>query len=73
MDLLLYKLLFIIKIGPDNEETTNEQEEKSGKKGKHPRKKNVGVEEAVFGKRQRLHAKESLLTRNVIWNNNNIA
>lgn len=55
-------------IGDNNEETTNQQGEKSGEKGKRPRKKYVEVEEAVVGKRcQRLHVIDSLLTLKVIW------
>lgn len=56
-------------IGDNNdEETTNQQGEKSGKKGKHPKKKNVEVEEADVGKRcQRLHGVNDLLTIKVIW------
>lgn len=58
----LYLLLLLIGDNID-EETTNQQGEKSGKKGKRPKKKNVEVEEpVVVGKRcQRLHVVDDLL------------
>lgn len=45
--------IYISLTGDDSEGTTNDDDEKSGKKGKRLRKKNLVDEEAVVGKRGR--------------------
>lgn len=53
LDMLVFVNHYISLTGDDNEGTTNDNDEKSGEKGKRLRKKNLVVEEAVVGKRRR--------------------